>query len=186
MKRYVIIAGVNGAGKSTLYNTTKNLKPLPRVNTDEIVREIGSWKDASIVMEAGKIAVKRIEEYLLKGESFNQETTLCGHSILNNIERAKKLGYRIELIYVGVDSVEIAKQRIAKRVADGGHGIPDADVSRRYYESFDNLKKIISKCDLVSLCDNTQELRRFAIYKNGTLCRLSKQVPVWYNEYVVK
>lgn len=34
--------------------------------------------------------------------------------------------------YVGIESVEIAKQRIAYRVAHGGHGIPDADVERRY------------------------------------------------------
>lgn len=42
MKKYIIIAGVNGAGKSTLYQTIENLKDMPRVNVDEIVRKIGS------------------------------------------------------------------------------------------------------------------------------------------------
>ena len=60
MKKYIIIAGVNGAGKSTLYQTLENLKEMPRVNVDEIVREIGNWKNISDVFKAGKIAVKRI------------------------------------------------------------------------------------------------------------------------------
>ena len=47
MKKYVIIAGVNGAGKSTLYQTDDNLKGLSRVNVDEIVREIGDWKNSN-------------------------------------------------------------------------------------------------------------------------------------------
>lgn len=63
-----------------------------------------------------------------QGVTFNQETTLCGHVILKNIQRAKQDGYLIEMHYVGVDSPETAKQRIAKRVELGGHGIPEQDV----------------------------------------------------------
>ena len=59
MKKYIIIAGVNGAGKSTLYQTIENLKEMPRVNVDEIVREIGDWQNLSDVFKAGKIAVKK-------------------------------------------------------------------------------------------------------------------------------
>ena len=60
MKKYVLIAGVNGAGKSTLYQTIESLKDMPRVNTDEIVREFGDWKNTADVMKAGKIAVRKI------------------------------------------------------------------------------------------------------------------------------
>lgn len=45
MKKYVIFAGVNGAGKSTLYNTLKLKNTLPRVNSDEIVRSFGDWRN---------------------------------------------------------------------------------------------------------------------------------------------
>ena len=48
--------------------------------------------------------------------------------ILRTICRAKQLGYIIEVHFVSVDYPEIAKQRIAKRVEMGGHGIPDKDV----------------------------------------------------------
>lgn len=188
MKKYVIYAGVNGAGKSTFYNM-KSQYSLPRVNTDEIVKELGDWKNVTDVMRAGKIAVKRIDEYFSQGISFNQETTLCGHSIFRNMQRAKQQGYVIELFYVGLDSAEIAKERIARRVERGGHGIPDEDVERRYVESLKNLRKVIELCDLVSINDNTETMRRFAIYRNGQLRLLSRNVPEWFRridiEYVL-
>ena len=58
------------------------------------------------VIRAGKIAVSKINHYFEIGESFNQESTLCGRSIIKNIKRARMCGYRIELHYVGVDSVD--------------------------------------------------------------------------------
>lgn len=181
MKKYVLIAGVNGAGKSTLYRTLNSLQDMKRINTDEIVREFGRWDNPDDVVKAGKIAVQEICKAFDEGATFNQETTLCGNSIIRNINKAKKLGYIIELHYVGVDSVEIAKERIAYRVAKGGHGIPDADVERRYLESIKALGKIINLCDLVVLYDNTEAFNRFAIYKNGRVIITSEEVPAWYN-----
>ncbi|MGN0154052.1 MAG: zeta toxin family protein, partial [Lachnospiraceae bacterium] len=156
MKKYILIAGVNGAGKSTLYQTSDLLKAMERVNMDEIVRTFGDWRNFSDVTKASKTAIDMIKEYFENGISFNQETTLCGKSIVRNINRAKLLGYEVELHYVGVESVEIAKDRIAYRVAHGGHGIPDADVERRYIESFEHLNLVKEMCDLVVLYDNTE------------------------------
>lgn len=186
MKKYILIAGVNGAGKSTLYQTLESLKDMPRVNTDEIVRSFGDWKNTSDVLKAGKIAVKNIKEYFKLGISFNQETTLCGNSVIQNIEKAKSLGYFIELHYVGIDSVEIAKTRIAYRVKHGGHGIPDEDVERRYVESLNRMKEILAKCDLAIMYDNTDVFKRFAIYKNGKLMNLADEQPIWYQSKFVK
>ncbi len=49
MKKYILIAGVNGAGKSTLYKTKKDFLEMPRVNTDEILREFGDWRNPADV-----------------------------------------------------------------------------------------------------------------------------------------
>lgn len=182
MKRYVLLAGVNGAGKSTLYQILDSLFELPRINTDELVRSFGDWRNPNDVMKAGKLAVRKIKEYFEQGISFNQETTLCGNSIIRNIALAKQLGYRIELHYVGLDSVEIAKERIAYRVVHGGHGIPDKDVERRFKESGQHLKEVLSLCDLVIMYDNTESFRRFAVYENGVLTDVSASVPDWYKE----
>lgn len=96
MKRYILIAGVNGAGKSTLYQINDNFKNMPRINVDEIVKEIGDWKNIRDVFKAGKIAVIKTKEYFNEEITFNQETTLCGKSIIQNIYKAKELGYFIE------------------------------------------------------------------------------------------
>lgn len=182
MKKYILIAGVNGVGKSTLYQTLDSLQNMPRVNTDEIVRNFGDWKNLDDLMKAGKIATKTIHQYFNDEISFNQETTLCGKSIIKNIKHAKELGYYIELHYVGVNSVEIALNRIAYRVAHGGHGIPKKDVERRFIESQKQLKTILPLCDLAILYDNTYAFQRFAIYKNGNVHNISTQQPEWYQK----
>ena len=182
MKKYIIIAGVNGAGKSTLYQMNKNLINMPRVNVDEIVKEVGSWKNILDVFGAGKIAVKKIAEYMKEGKTFNQETTLCGKSIINNIRKAKELGYFIEMHYVGLDSVEIAKERVKYRVKQGGHGISEEDIEKRYIETFEQLNIIYKDCDLIAFYDNTESFRRFAICKKGEVVRISHKVPKWFSK----
>lgn len=184
MKKYILIAGVNGAGKSTLYQTLQNLQRMPRVNTDEILKEFGDWRDTKDIITAGKIAVSKISQYFSEELTFNQETTLCGKSILRNIKIAKEKGYFIELHYVGINSVEIAKNRVLMRVERGGHGIPEQDIEKRYIETFQNLKTVLPDCNLAAFYDNTEVFRRFAIYKNGVQVRVSKQVPDWYKMYV--
>lgn len=180
MKRYILIAGANGTGKSTLYQTLTSLTSMERVNTDEIVRDFGNWKNPADVMRAGKMAISLIEDYFQEGISFNQETTLCGKSIFNHIQKARELGYYIELHYVGVESVDIAKERIAYRVLHGGHGIPEKDIERRYEDSFEQLRKALPLCDCSILYDNTRKINRFAVYESGKLVELAEERPMWF------
>ncbi|MEZ3506526.1 MAG: zeta toxin family protein [Lachnospiraceae bacterium] len=184
MKKYILVAGVNGAGKSTLYQSLQSLQSMPRVNTDEILREFGDWRDMADVMTAGKIAVKKIARFFDEDITFNQETTLCGKSIINNITKAKNRGYFIELHYIGVESADIAKERVAARIKQGGHGIAEQDIERRYIETFDNLKTVLPECDLAAFYDNTIEFRRFAIYKHGKPIRVSQEIPLWYEKFI--
>lgn len=180
MKEYVLYAGVNGSGKSTLYHSRREYLELPRVNTDEILAEFGDWRNQADVLKAGKIAIGRLKELFSKGQSLVQETTLCGHGIIQNIKNAKSNGYKIIVFYVGVDTVDIAKERIAFRVANGGHGIPDADVERRFRESFLNLEKIIPYCDEIYFFDNTKNFYPVASIKDGIKEIITPDLPVWF------
>lgn len=179
MKKYIIFAGVNGAGKSTLYQTNPQLFEMPRINMDEIVREFGHWKNAQDVIKAGKIAVRKWKSFIEEGISFNQETTLCGRSILRNIHMAKEAGYYIELYYIGVDSVEIAKERVRLRVLAGGHGIPEQDIEKRYQESLTQLREILPLCDLAVLYDNTEAFFKIADFENGVCTGKVSGLPLW-------
>lgn len=128
---YVVFAGVNGAGKSTFYRTglwrTEDMpRTMTRVNSDEIVvAQGGDPASSADQLRAGREAVRLIEECLSRRRSFNQETTLTGHAVLRNMSRAREAGYRVVLYYIGVDTAAVALDRIAHRVAVGGHDIDE-------------------------------------------------------------
>ncbi len=180
MKRFIIIAGVNGAGKSTFYASNPDLfVDIELLNVDSVVRQIGDWHNYQDVLSAGKIIVSRIKECFDSGSSFCQETTLCGKSILNNITKANKLGYKVELYYIGLDNIEMAKERVRKRVQQGGHGIPEKDIERRYSQSLNNLHSVFNKCDVIHIYDNSEQFRSIAIFQRGQCIWTDNDIPNW-------
>ena len=186
-KVFYLFAGVNGAGKSTLYNSeslNNDIKNTIRINTDEIVREIGDWRNNSDQLKAAKMAINLRNECFLYGKSFNEETTLTGKTILKTIERAKELGYELQLFYVGVSSTEIAKERIKSRVEKGGHHIENDIVEKRYYESLKNLKEIILKFDKVYLYDNSKKYKNIFSFSNNKILFKDNKSISWAKEAI--
>ena len=186
-KVFYLFAGVNGAGKSTLYNSeslNNDIKNTIRINTDEIVREIGDWKNNSDQLKAAKMAINLRNECFLYGKSFNEETTLTGKTILKTIDRAKELGYELQLFYVGVSSTEMAKERIKSRVEKGGHHIENDIVEKRYYESLKNLKEIILKFDKVYLYDNSKKYKNIFSFSNNKILFKDNKSISWAKEAI--
>ena len=186
-KVFYLFAGVNGAGKSTLYNSeslNNDIKNTIRINTDEIVREIGDWKNNSDQLKAAKIAINLRNECFLYGKLFNEETTLTGKTILKTIERAKELGYELQLFYVGVSSTEIAKERIKSRVEKGGHHIENDIVEKKYYESLKNLKEILLKFDKVYLYDNSKKYKNIFSFSNNKILFKDNKSISWAKEAI--
>lgn len=172
---YVVFAGVNGAGKSTFYRTglwrTEGMpRTMTRVNSDEIVvAQGGDPASSADQLRAGREAVRLIEECLSRRRSFNQETTLTGHAVLRNMSRAREAGYRVVLYYIGVDTAAVALDRIAHRVAVGGHDIDEGAVLRRYRASLGNLSRALDLCDEATILDNTVEFVALARWSAGVL-----------------
>ncbi|AUN16821.1 ATPase [Clostridium botulinum] len=188
MPTYTIFAGVNGAGKTSIYQSIyyNENKDEKRINTDEMVARIGSWKDNNLQIKCAREAVKLIKQYILEHISFNQETTLSGKSIIKNIKFAKEKGFYIIMNYIGVEDPEVAKERVKIRVSKGGHGIPDKDIERRYYDSLNNLNNIIEMCDEVNIYDNTEVLREIIYLKNDKIIWKDKKIPNWANNILRK
>lgn len=156
-KVFTIFAGINGAGKSTLYYTLGPKKFGVRLNTDEIVKERGQdWKNAGAQYEAAKTLFEIQEECFSKGISFNRETTLSGYNIIKTIKQAKALSFKVNLMFVGIDNIDIAKKRVANRVEQGGHGISEKIMDTRFSHMIDNLIKVLPECDSVQLFDNSK------------------------------
>ena len=179
MKIYTIIGGVNGCGKSSL---TGALKAERRdlgiiIDVDKIAAEMGGNN-----LEAGKAAVKKIDECLSRGVCFTQETTLSGRKTEQTIKRARDLGYYIRLYYIGLNSEDECMQRIKNRVSKGGHDIPKADVSRRFRGRFHSLVKVLPYCDEVTLFDNDNGFVEVAEYVNGELIPKGDYRPRWLQE----
>lgn len=68
----------------------------------------------------------------------------AGKSIVRNIKKAKEKGFYVVMNYIGLDTPDIAKERVKIRVLKGGHGIPEDAIERRYYESLENLKELLN------------------------------------------
>lgn len=139
--RLVILAGPNGAGKTTV---SKYVLPdaygiTEFVNADRIAAGLSAFAPETVAFEAGRIMLKRIDALITQKASFAFETTLASKSFTKLIARAKADGYRVILIYVALPTAQLAKRRVAARVREGGHTIPDDVIERRFYRSLDNL-----------------------------------------------
>ena len=162
-KNLYIIAGCNGAGK-----TTASFTILPEiwhcrefVNADEIARGLSPLNPDSVAMQAGRIMLERIDELLERGQSFSIETTQATRSYVQLVKRAQASGYTVTLLFFWLNSPEVAIQRVAKRVSEGGHNIPIDVIRRRYrlgLSNFFNLYKDL--VDSWALVDNASNPRQ--------------------------
>ncbi len=118
------------------------------INADEIAKGLSPFNPEKAAIEAGRIMLKKINNFLSNQIDFSFETTLATRSYTNIIKQAKHLGYEITLLYFWLDSVELAKERVLSRVAEGGHNIPPDVITRRYYSGLINLFDLyIPICD---------------------------------------
>ena len=159
LSKLYIIAGCNGAGK-----TTASFTILPEIlgckefiNADEIAKGLSPFQPESVAVQAGRIMLARMDELLQKGETFAFETTLATKSYKQKIEWAQANGYEVTLLFFWLDSPNIAKERVAQRVAEGGHNIPLETIERRYYNGIANLFTIyIDMVDICYIFDNSE------------------------------
>jgi len=145
-----IIAGCNGAGKTTASFTIlpEMLNCKEFVNADSIAAGLSPFNPESVALEAGRLMLSRIHELMKVGVDFAFETTLATRSYVSLVKVAQQAGYKVKLLFIWLDSPETAIQRVADRVAEGGHNIPRDIIERRYFRGIFNLKSLyIPVCD---------------------------------------
>ncbi|NOX87254.1 MAG: zeta toxin [Chlorobi bacterium] len=181
MKRLYIIAGPNGAGKTTASYTVlpEILNCNEFVNADEIARGISPFNPETVSIQAGKLMLHRINELLQKKETFAFETTLASKIFIEFIERAQKQEYETVLLFLMLNSVELAYERVETRVKEGGHNIPKEIIKRRFYSGLKNFfTNYITIVDKWFLVDNSGE--EFQFIAEGTKDELIiKNNKVW-------
>ena len=160
-RKVIIIAGPNGAGKTTV---AREFLPHEAacpvfVNADLIAAGLAPFAPEAAAVQAGRLMLTELARYFLAGQSFAFETTLSGRAWLRHIARWQAAGYRVELIFLRLKSADDAVARVAQRVKQGGHHIPEAVIRRRFAAGLENFTHYYAHAvDAWALYDNTGEL----------------------------
>lgn len=142
--RCVILAGPNGAGKTTFARQflTEEQGILHFVNADLIASGLSPLHPELAARAAGRLLLSELDRLTSQGESIALESTLSDRTLVDPLKRMKGAGYRIEMVFLRLVSAELAIRRVAHRVKQGGHHVPEADVRRRYARGWPNFASL--------------------------------------------
>ena len=158
MPNLFIISGCNGAGKTTASMTVlpETLECHEFVNCDEIAKGLNPLNPDSAKVTAARLMLVRIKKLISLDADFAIETTLATKSYHALVKNAQERGYNIKLLYFWLQSPELALQRVAERVKNGGHNVEEHIIRRRYSSGIRNLFKLyLPVVDYFILIDNS-------------------------------
>jgi predicted ABC-type ATPase len=149
-----IIAGPNGAGKSSHARVTllpNFLSSNEFINADEIAKMLSPDDLGKAALPAGRLMLKRIEFLVSEGRGFAFETTLSARTYLRFVKAWQKAGYKVNLIFLCLESTELAQERVLTRVSKGGHNIEPTTLKRRFKRGLENLKAYLAISDTATI-----------------------------------
>lgn len=158
MPNLFIISGCNGAGKTTASMTVlpETLQCREFVNCDEMAKGLNPLNPDSAKIAAARLMLPRIRRLIAHDADFAIETTLATKSYHALVKSAQEKGYDVKLLYFWLQSPELALQRVAERVKNGGHNVEELIVRRRYAAGIRNLFKLyLPVVDYFILIDNS-------------------------------
>lgn len=176
----VVIAGPNGAGKSTFYEAFLAQTGMFFVNADVLALKAGVG-----AYEAAKIADALRRLLVESGTSFIFETVFSdpvGEKVQFMLDAVEK-GYDVTLCFIGIGSSETSLNRVAMRVSQGGHDVPDDKLEGRYPRSLRNLSRAIRVLPKVRIYDNSdlrQPYRHISTFRAGVQVFEVSNPPDWF------
>ena len=168
-----LLAGSNGAGKSTLAELILIPRThLPFVNADVLAERL--WpgdrdEQSRRAMQVSELAAQERERLLASGASFITETVFSHPSKLELLRTAQQAGYTVSLHIVMVPE-DLAVERVADRVAAGGHSVPESKIRGRYGRLWELVAQARGIADRADFYDNSsldRPLRRVAVFEYG-------------------
>lgn len=162
-RKIVIIAGPNGAGKTTFAREfLPNEAGCPDfINADLIAAGISPFDPDRAAIRAGRLMLFEIKRRIVRDESFAFETTLSGRYYASLIPNWREAGYHVKLIFLNLPNPELAIARVAARVSQGGHHVPELVVRRRFDSGLKNFHDIYKLLvNSWALYDNSAEKPR--------------------------
>jgi predicted ABC-type ATPase len=142
-KRIIIIAGPNGAGKTTFANEfLPEIGMESFINADLIAADLSPANQDEVAFTAARKMLEKIDGQISMNQSFVIESTLSGRIYAKKIREWQSNGYEVILIYLALHDVRLAIERVAERVKQGGHNVPEAIIRRRYVKGMENFYSI--------------------------------------------
>lgn len=144
MPEIFVFGGCNGSGKSTLaHRFLSSIKPSPEfINADIIASQLNPFDVDAVAIAASRLMLQRLNVLASQKIDFAFETTLAARSFAPFLRQCKTDGYRVNLIFIWLNSPDLAIERVARRVASGGHNIPHDIIKRRYQRGKDNFRDL--------------------------------------------
>ena len=158
-KNAIFILGLNGAGKSTIRDDIVSARNILIIDPDKIAKEHNCNS-----VRAGKIALRMFDDAIKNNKSFLIESTLSSNSIINQIETAKNNSYSVRAYFVGLKSLNNHIDRVNNRVKNGGHNIDEEIIRRRFYKTYNNIKKLFPIVNYLRVIDNSIEFTTCLLY----------------------
>ena len=156
--RVLILAGPNGAGKTTFaqHFLPEEAHCPEFINADLIAAGLSPFAPERAAVQAGRLMLQQIQRRVAALESFAYETTLSGRGYSQAIPRWRGAGFRVKLIFLRLRDADEAVMRVANRVRQGGHNVPEAVIRRRYESGWENFQQVYrSLVDAWVLYDNS-------------------------------
>jgi len=179
----VLLAGPNGAGKTTLYQTrVAESFACPFINADMIQRDELGDLSMEASYRAAEIAAARRADLLKSGKSFATETVFSHPSKLTVVVDARRRGYRVVVMHVGVDSPDLSVARVRARAMEGGHDVPEEKVRDRYVRGQPLIRQAALLADLGMVYDNSilnTPPRLVLQFTDGRLVKAEEPFPRW-------
>lgn len=165
-----IIAGPNGAGKTTFAHTflPHYVECLAFVNADLIAGGLSPFDPEKAAIQAGRLMLEQIHSFGRRRLDFGFETTLSGKTYVKLLKDMKKTGYHIHLYFLWISDVKLALERIALRVRNGGHDIPEDIVHRRFDRSLPNFFRFYQPlADSWAIFDNSKDIPKMIAFEES-------------------
>jgi len=181
----VAVTGPNGAGKTTFVEVFLHPLGLRVVNPDAIARALFPDAPEEAAYEAARAADAVRSDLLRRGVSFCMETVFSDPTgaKLAFLEEARKLGYVVILIFIGLENSDLSAARVVQRVEEGGHDVPDEKIGSRFPRVLANLTKALAFVDHAFLFDNSsadEPYRFVAELRAGRIARRGATRPRWW------
>lgn len=176
----VALAGPNGSGKTAFYHAHLAPAALRFVNPDELQADL--QVDAN---EAARLANEIRKTLVAERESFVFETVLSdpvGDKVAF-LRAAVELGFTAVVCFIGLDDVAVSEERVAMRVAQGGHDVPSDKLAARFQRALGNLALAIQQLPHVLVFDNTDLTRPFRLvaeFHSGKVVSNTSFRPRWF------